>query len=145
MFKRKILKLTIMTIAVFGAAAGFSTATVASASANSQASATAAVAAVPNNPSTSDRCVNQSHTVPCWALTFVTTTLYLRDGGTRTLGANDLVLITCYYRSGSTVFDHVTAENAGGLSLTGHINDNNIDLNGHSPFSLQYPPNIGGC
>ena len=134
-----------MTIAVFGAVAGFSTVAAASASASSQANTVAAVAAAPSNPSTSDRCVNKSHTVPCWALTIHSGTLFLRSGGSQPIGGNDLVLITCYYISGGTVYDHVTSENAGGLNLTGHIADSNIDLNGHSPFSLQYPPNIGSC
>lgn len=148
MFTR-ILKLTIMAIAVFGAAAGFSTVAVASASASSQATATAAVALAPNNPSTSDRCVNPQHTKSCWALTTSSTTLHLSNGTNRTIGGNDLVLITCYYTTGSggslTYWDHVTAENAGGLGLTGHINDNDIDLNGHRPNHLQYTPNIPGC
>lgn len=140
----QILKRTIMAIAVFGAVAGFSTVAVASASASSQ-TATAAVALTPNNPSTSDRCVNPQHTKSCWALTSTSTTLFVRDGTTRAIGGNDLVLITCYYTSGGTFQDHVTAENAGGLNLTGHINDNDIDLNNHRPNHLQFTPNIPGC
>jgi hypothetical protein len=144
MFKR-ILKLTIMTIAVFGAAAGFSTVTVASASASSQVAATATVPAAPNYPSTSDRCVNQSHTIPCWALTITSGTIYLRSGGSEPIGGNDLVLISCYYISGGTVSDHVIAEDAGGDPEIGHIADSNIDLNNRSPWNLQYSPNIPPC
>lgn len=147
MFTR-ILKLTIIAIVVFGTATGFSTIAVASASASGQATASAAVALTPNYPSTSDRCVNPRHTKTCWALTSRKTTLHLRNGGTRTVGGNDLVLITCYYRAGtngSTWWDHVIAENAGGEGLTGHINDNDMDLNNHRPNHLQFTPDISQC
>ena len=145
MLKRRILKLTIAAIAVFGSAGGLATIAVAPASASNQRATASSVAGAPSIPSTSDRCVNKSHTASCWALTLYQTTLYLRGGGTKSIGGNDLVLIQCYYISGGTVWDHVSKENAGGWAYVGHINDNAIDLNGYRPWNLQYPPNIPGC
>ena len=104
--------------------------------------------AVVNAPSTSDRCVNSNHTVPCWALTFHAgqgnqgcpngVPFFLRSGGKICLGGNDLVLITCWFTGnpvvgGDSIQDHVTEENAGGLNDIGHIPDFYIDLNGHNP------------
>src|SRR5712691_1257555 len=96
MLTRRIIKVAIMTIAMLGAAAGFSTGAVASTSASGQA-AIATAPVIANFPSTSDRCVNQNHTVPCWALTIHSGTFFLRDGTTESIGGNDLVLIQCYY------------------------------------------------
>lgn len=146
MSTRRILTLTITTIAVFGVAAGFSTAAVASPSASGQPTATATVAVVPNYPSTSDRCVNEDHTVPCWALTLASGTFFLRDGTHESIGVNDLVLITCYYTDSSgAIQDHIIAEDAGGDGETGHVADSIVNLNNHNPGMLQYDPDIGTC
>lgn len=115
--------------------------------------ARAGVAVVPATP-TSNRCLNQTHTIPCWALTFhageqvfvCTSGVPLYDPGgalARCLGGNDLVEISCYYSgpvvSGDSYQDHVIKENAGGLSITGHIPDFYIDLNHHNPFNITAP------
>jgi len=145
MLTRRIIKLTIMTIAMFGAVAGFSTGAVASTSASGQPT-TVTAPAIANFPPTSNRCVNQTHTIPCWALTIHSGTFYLRDGTTESIGGNDLVLIQCYYSDSSGVIqDHVEAEDAGRDPEVGHIPDSNIDLNNHNPWHLQSPPNIGTC
>ena len=112
------------------------------------ASGSQAPNAVVNAPSTSDRCVNSNHTVPCWALTFHAgqgnqgcpngVPFFLRNGPKTCLGGNDLVLITCWFTGnpvvgGDSIQDHVTEENAGGRTDVGHIPDFYIDLNGHNP------------
>lgn len=140
MFNRRVL----MAVAALVATAGFTLSSVASASAGVRDPTTPTVVA--NYPSTSDRCVNARHTKECWAKTKDKTPLYLRQGGKKTLGGNDLVLITCWYATlGGTVWDHVIAENAGGWGYIGHIWDGHIDLNEHNPWQLQYPPNIPLC
>lgn len=115
---------------------------------------------VPNFPSTSDRCVNSSHTIPCWALTFHAgqgnqgcpngVPFFLRNDGKTCIGGNDLVLISCFFHGspivgGDNYQDHVIAENAGGRTDTGHIPDFYIDLNNHNPDHLQFRPNIPPC
>lgn len=111
---------------------------------------------VPQTP-TSNRCTTPGHQNPCWATTQHAADggafgcpngvpLFLRTGGVRCIGGNDLVEITCYYNGSPTVQgdnyqEHVTKENAGGLSLTGHIPDFFINLDNHNPPAV----NIGHC
>lgn len=109
---------------------------------------TQAASVVSAFPSTSDRCVNSNHTVPCWALTFHAgqgnqgcpngVPFFIRNGPKVCLGGNDLVLISCYFTGNPVVQndsfqDHVIAENAGGRTDIGHIPDFYIDLNNHNP------------
>jgi hypothetical protein len=157
MLRRAILKSLVATIMIVGSVGGVGVLTTGAAAASTQAPANSTVRSAPLIPPTSNRCTNATHTVPCWALTFHASDghlfnctnkvpLFLRAGGTYCLGGNDLVLITCYYRGTPTVFndniqDHVTRENAGNLSKTGHIPDYFIDLNNHNPADL----GIGGC
>ena len=146
MFKRRMLKLTIAIIAALSAAGGLGVLTVGTALATTQAPAYAAVpmaASAPMN-NTSNRCLNSTHTIACWAVTSSATTLYTSHGNVH-LGVNDLVLIGCYYEVGSTVYDHVTQENGGNLNDTGHINDAAVDLNNHNPWNLPTRPNIPLC
>jgi len=121
-------------------------ATAAAVPAHAAMAPTAAV--VPNLPATSNRCVNATHTVPCWALTFHAgqgnqgcpngVPLFIRTGGKACIGGNDLVLITCWFTGtpvvgNDNIQDHVTAEDAGNRGTDGHIPDFYIDLNNHNP------------
>jgi hypothetical protein len=115
---------------------------------------------------TSNLCTNSSHRIPCWARTFNAADgvafgclsvggrfggvpLFFRRILDACLGGNDLVEISCYYRgepeAGSppdSYQDHVIRENAGRLSLVGHIPDFFVDLDNHNPNapSIHIPP-----
>jgi hypothetical protein len=141
MSKRRILKLAVAAVTTASTVGLTSLSATAASAAPVQTRATSVIAA----PPTSNRCVNQTHTIACWALTKYATTLYLASGGTVGLGGSDLVLIQCYYEVGSTVYDHVTEENGGNLHDIGHINDSAINLDDSNPWSLPYKPYIPLC
>jgi hypothetical protein len=146
MIKQGMFRLTVAMIATACTAMVFGALSAGSAAAASQAPAyTAAPVAASMPMTTTNRCVNTTHTVPCWATTLRATTLYKSSGGTVLLGGNDLVYISCYYESGSTVYDHVTQENGGNLNDTGHINDTDVNLDNHNPWKLPSSPNIPVC
>lgn len=112
-----------------------------------------ALAATDAIPPTTKLCKNFTGS-PCWARTLNAdpaasanlgcpnsakpVPFFRRTGGLMCLGANDLVLITCYYVGAPSVDgdgyqDHVTEENGGSLRTTGHIPDAFIDLGFHYP------------
>lgn len=153
---RNLMVAVIAAVTVTGAAGTLGTG-VASAAPAAQAHTIAHVRmAVPQTP-TSNRCTTPGHENPCWATTKNASDggpygcpngvpLFLRSGGVHCLGGNDLVEITCYYNGSPTVQgdnyqDHVTKENAGSESLTGHIPDFFINLDNHNPPAV----NIGHC
>lgn len=149
-------------IALLAAFAIPATMLVASSPASADGTAAQTTSAMTALPSTSNRCVNQFHTVSngCWATTLNAglgnqgcpngVPLFLRSGGKVCIGGNDLVLITCWFTGnpavgGDTFQDHVVAENSGSLRDVGHIPDFYINLNGHFPNALEFRPNIPPC
>jgi hypothetical protein len=70
--------------------------------------------------------------------------LFLRSGGVRCFGGNDLVEISCYYQGSPNAYgddyqDHVFLENAGGAADVGHIPDFFVNLGGVNPPVVHIP------
>jgi hypothetical protein len=159
MLRRTILKSSITLIMVVGTAAALSLLTAGTGSAAPAAPAHAvaqAAPAVPANP-TSVRCTTPGHANPCWATTEnardggpwgcsypIGVPLFLRSGGVRCFGGNDLVEISCYYQGSPVAYgdnyeDHVFLEDAGRTADVGHIPDWFVNLGGHNPPQVNIP------
>lgn len=75
----------------------------------------------------------------CTNITYNTTLWLPNNSAYGTLYAGEEIEVTCWYpRSGGGYWDHVVWENDFGY-VAGHVNDNAVNFNGHTPNEVGLP------